>query len=336
MNEPGANKVESGEMSMASANRHVRGETVSVLIATRDRPQLLPRAIESAFAAGRDVEVIVVDDASVSDETERVCRKYERVKYLRALRNQRLGGARNIGLVASRGAYITFLDDDDARLPGSIDLQREALRQNPEAGMVYAPVLLEAADGTLSGEQYPAERPEGDVFWRLMERNFVPCPAAMFRRQSLFTVGLPEDSTPGIEDWDYWLRISELSPVIALSLPVAIYRKANPRSGQFTSDAASLVRLVTSTYITKWRKLPRVAEASRRQRERAWRVFSFNMATHLVWEAGRALNHGETSAALRNLWTALTLHPFATFKRVGAPSNALFAARSVRRLFGRT
>lgn len=336
MSEPGANKIESGKMSVARANQHVRGETVSVLIATRDRPQLLPRAIESAFAAGSDVEVIVVDDASVSDETEQVCRRYDGVKYLRALRNQRLGGARNIGLVASRGAYITFLDDDDARLPGSIDLQREALQRNPKAGMVYAPALLESADGMLSGEKYPEDCPVGDIFWALMERNFVPCPSAMFRRQSLFTVGLPEDSTPGIEDWDYWLRISELSPVVALNLPVAIYRKATPRSGQFTSNAASLVSLITSTYITKWQKLPCAAQASRRQREHAWRVFSFNMATHLVWEAGRALKHGETSAAMRNLWTAMTLHPVATFKRVGAPSNALFAARRFRRLLSRT
>ena len=102
----------------------------SIIIATHSRPDLLPRAVESARAAGVDVEVIVIDDAS-TDETAGVCRALKGIKYLRAERNQRVAGARNIGLVASQGKYISFLDDDDTRLPGSLDLQIELLEQNP-------------------------------------------------------------------------------------------------------------------------------------------------------------------------------------------------------------
>jgi glycosyltransferase involved in cell wall biosynthesis len=47
--------------------------TVSVIITTHDRPDRLPRAVASAFGAGSDPEVVVVDDAS-ADETARVCR----------------------------------------------------------------------------------------------------------------------------------------------------------------------------------------------------------------------------------------------------------------------
>ena len=72
----------------------------SIIIATHSRPQLLPRAVESALAAGVDVEVIVIDDAS-TDETAAVCRALKGIKYLRVERNQRVAGARNIGLVAS-------------------------------------------------------------------------------------------------------------------------------------------------------------------------------------------------------------------------------------------
>jgi len=98
----------------------------SIIIATHDRPQLLPRAVESAHAAGTDVEIVVVDDAS-TDETARVCQTLSGIKYVRTERNQRVAGARNIGLVASRGEYISFLDDDDTRLPDSLDAQIEAL-----------------------------------------------------------------------------------------------------------------------------------------------------------------------------------------------------------------
>lgn len=43
------------------------------IIPTHSRPHMLPRAVESAQAAGTDVEIIVVDDAS-TDETAVVCR----------------------------------------------------------------------------------------------------------------------------------------------------------------------------------------------------------------------------------------------------------------------
>ena len=98
----------------------------SIIITTHNRPKLLRRAVESAFAAGTNLEVIVVDDAS-TDETARVCRDLPRIKYVRVERNQRVAGARNLGLLASSGQYITFLDDDDVRFPGSLDRQIKLL-----------------------------------------------------------------------------------------------------------------------------------------------------------------------------------------------------------------
>ena len=105
---------------------------VSVIIPTHDRPARLPQAVASARAAGRDVQIIVVDDAS-SDETANVCRMLAGIHYVRVERNQGVAGARNIGLIASRGEFITFLDDDDLRLPKSLDDQIELLSKSPAA-----------------------------------------------------------------------------------------------------------------------------------------------------------------------------------------------------------
>src|SRR5262245_35276375 len=99
---------------------------VSIIITTHNRPAILPRAIESARAAGRNVEIVVVDDASC-DETATVCQSINGIKYVRIDRNQGVAGARNVGLVASSGEYLNFLDDDDLRLPGSIDQQLRLL-----------------------------------------------------------------------------------------------------------------------------------------------------------------------------------------------------------------
>src|SRR3954470_23631066 len=107
---------------------------VSVIITTHNRPHMLARAIESAREASQgDVEVVVVDDAS-SDETASVCRSISDINYVRVERNQGVAGARNLGILASHGAYLSFLDDDDLRLPGSLDRQVEALAPFPESG----------------------------------------------------------------------------------------------------------------------------------------------------------------------------------------------------------
>src|SRR5262249_23128053 len=104
---------------------------ISLIITTRSRPNLLPRAVESAKKAGTDVEIIVVDDAS-TDETSEVCKRLSGIKYVRIDRNQGLGGARNIGILASSCEYISFLDDDDVRLPGSLDAQLALLKANKD------------------------------------------------------------------------------------------------------------------------------------------------------------------------------------------------------------
>src|SRR3712207_3517985 len=134
---------------------------VSVIIPTHNRAHLLERAVKSARAAGRDVEVIIVDDAS-TDETPQLCRSFAGVRYVRAERNQKLGGARNLGILASTSDHISFLDDDDLKLPGSLDIQLEALMRNPAAGLVYGQALLGDQDCVPTGNLYPEPCPQGD------------------------------------------------------------------------------------------------------------------------------------------------------------------------------
>src|SRR2546423_15429498 len=106
---------------------------VSVIIPTRNRCALLPRAIESARRAGSSVEIVVVDDAS-EDQTPEVCRGVADIRYLRARSRLGIGGARNVGLAARTSEYTTFLDADDPRLPRSIDAQGQLLAGRPPAG----------------------------------------------------------------------------------------------------------------------------------------------------------------------------------------------------------
>lgn len=279
----------------------------SIIITTHNRPHCLPRAVASAQEAGEDVEIVVVDDGSV-DETAELCSNLGDINYVRLERNQRVAGARNVGLLASTGEYITFLDDDDARLPGSLNAQVEILARTPEAMMIYGQALTEDPDGE-EHEPYPSPCPTGDLFWQLVTRNFIPCGSVVFRRAGLSTLGLLDDSIPGVDDWDLWVRISEIYPIIGTQLPVTIWRRSTPVSKQGSSGAARLVAQSVHQFREVWMNLPRARNASRKTRQVAWKQFSQNMAEHLIWQSVRSFRHRDLQQPLTNLAIIPRLHP---------------------------
>ncbi len=279
----------------------------SIIIATHNRPHLLPRAVNSARASGTDVEIVVVDDAS-SDGTAEICKALSNINYARIERNQGVAGARNIGLVASSGEYISFLDDDDVRLADSLDEQIAILEKEPLAGLIYGQAIPEDHAGK-QHNPYPFDCPQGDIFWELLSHYFIPCCSAVFLRSSLSRVGMLDDSMAGVDDWDLWVRIAEIYPVIAVEKPSLIWRRSTPASKQGTSQAAQLVSRGVRQFRQCWMKLPRATAAATKTRREAWRSFSENMAEHLIWESGRALRFREIRQACKNLSLLPRLHP---------------------------
>jgi glycosyltransferase involved in cell wall biosynthesis len=94
---------------------------ISVIVPTRDRPEGLARALASVLEQTcEDVEVVVVDDGSAPPARERVTpatlADEPRLRWLALPRRARGHGApfaRNTGVAAARGRYLTMLDDDD-------------------------------------------------------------------------------------------------------------------------------------------------------------------------------------------------------------------------------
>ena len=302
-------------------------QQVSIIIPTRNRCALLPRAIDSALQAGTDVEIVVVDDAS-EDETAAVCRQWIDsgcVRYVRARRRLGVAGARNVGLISSSAPYISFLDDDDRRLPGTLDIQIEHLEREPDAGMVYGRALYGDEDCKATREFYPQDCPQGDVFWKLLQSNFIPCPTVVFRRACLSRVGLLEEEAPGIEDWDLWVRIAELYPVLATCRPVAIWRRGTPASGQFTSRSESLHREARRLHHDNWLRLPRAIESGPGRRRQAAREFADHASQQFVWEAGASLKSKHFSAFARIALAGVRMYP------VGV-CNKVFSSTTLRSL----
>lgn len=279
----------------------------SVIIPTHNRPELLPRAIESAQLAGRDLEIVVVDDAS-TDHTASVCQSLKNIKYVRVDRNQGVAGARNVGLLHSEGEFVTFLDDDDLRLPGSIDLQARALAENPEAAFVCGGIILADQNYEPTGEITHPRHPSGDVFWHVLEFDFPAMGlSTLIRKECLLRVGLLRPHLIGIDDWDLLARLAEIYPAIVIPEAVGLYRYPTPHSAQGSSRATLLYRVAQH----QWELfgLPRALTASKKLRRAVRRQATTRIADTLLWNAARMLSKGEWGPAAESAGIALRLRP---------------------------
>ena len=281
---------------------------VSVIIPTHSRPHLLPESVESAQRAGTDVEVIVVDDAS-TDCTSEVCRALEGIKYVRLEHNQGVAGARNVGILASTAEYIAFLDDDDLRLPGSLDLQLKVLEGDGDAGFVCGSVLYADQEGRLTGEVASPKMPGGDVFWEVLGWNYFLLPVAVVIRKScFFRIGLLDARLSGIDDWDLWVRLAEIFPLAVLNQPVGVYRKPSPFSGQ-GSSALGPHLLRAADQQLEHLKLPRALDASPERRRKVRKESINRFADTMLWNAAERLPEGAYRFAMTNVIGALRLNP---------------------------
>ncbi len=285
--------------------------SVSVVITTHNRARLLPRAIESAQNAGPDLEVIVVDDCS-TDETPDVCANIRRIRYVRLSSNQGLAAARNVGIAESRSEFIAFLDDDDLRLPGSLDKQLHALRADNAFAFCYGQVLIGDAQRQLpTGEIYPLDCPRGDLFWDLLEYNFIPMPSVVARKSSLQRENGFNTTLHLIEDWDMWLRLSERSLVAAIAEPVAVYRKAVAESDQMCSNSAALCKQAARVQQMALER-PRAQSSPAAKRRQARRKFRARTHQMLMTEAANLINEGNNTSARATIKDAFRLRPFRT------------------------
>ena len=280
----------------------------SVIIPTYARPDRLGCAVESARHAGTGLEIIVVDDAS-TDETASVCKKLTGIKYIRLDRNQGVAGARNVGILASSGKYVAFLDDDDLRLPGSIDVQVKALEADARAGFVCGAMLMADQNYQATGEVFLPRQTSGDVFWELMELDFPVMPlSTLIRKECFLRVGLLNPRLGGIDDWDVFVRIAELYSVLIINEPIGLYRQPTPSSAQ-GSSAQGTQLLRAARHQLDLMKLPRAQAATQSQRRAIRRKTLNRIADTLLWSAARRFPEKEFGFVCRNTLTAMRLSP---------------------------
>lgn len=120
-------------------------ELVSVVITTYNRVNELKRAIKSVVQQSyKNLEIIVVDDNvdnSISEKVKSIVEAFNDKRIILKKNEKNLGGAisRNVGIQASKGNYVAFLDDDDEYLPTKIEKQLKLFKEsnNEKLALVY-------------------------------------------------------------------------------------------------------------------------------------------------------------------------------------------------------
>ena len=207
----------------AEDRSHLDDRSVSVVIATRDRPQLLRRALASVVTQehASAMEVVLVFDRSEPDPSLELDDPHRRVIVTPNGRSPGLAGARNSGIDKASNAWIAFCDDDDEWLPGKLGAQFEALGRTPAARAACCGTMIRYRGADTVRIPDPA-RVTFDGF--LDDRMTEVHPSGwMVHRQTLADrIGLVDENIPGsyAEDYDLFLRTARVCPVAVATEPL--------------------------------------------------------------------------------------------------------------------
>ncbi len=198
-------------------------ELVSIVLPVYNGERFLRESIESVCSQTyKNWELIIVDDCS-SDMTPEICKEYaekdQRIKYYRNEKNLKLPGNLNRGFQLTSGNYLTWTSDDNKYRPEAIKRMVQALKEIPEAGLVYASyqvideddniILIEQAD-MLGINQITGANVVGACF--------------MFTREAYVKTGEYDETLFLVEDFAYWQRMMACTKTITISDVLYDYR----------------------------------------------------------------------------------------------------------------
>lgn len=254
---------------------------VSLIVRTKNRPTLLLRALRSiSEQTYRPIEVVLVNDGGVPLDTVAL----EAALADLQLQHHRLdtshgrAHAANVGIRLARGAYIGFLDDDDALLPDHVE-SLWSLLASDGARVAYANVEMVTQVYEPESESYIDIQKaifDGEFSYaQLLIANFIPFNALLFDATVLRSMQGLDESFELYEDWDLLIRIAREHPFSHLRRVTARYHQWSEelqinRSSSERMHAASLHiigkhrDLITPEVILQYRDLRNAHDAGMR------------------------------------------------------------------------
>ncbi|HBR25933.1 MAG TPA: glycosyltransferase, partial [Rhizobiales bacterium] len=221
------------------------GPLVSVILPTRDRPTLLPRALVSVLLQRYERwQLVVVDDGAKSDAKSALADiDDDRITLVKGPRKG-LGAARNAGLKKARGAVVCYLDDDNVMHPNWLQAVAYVFAARKDVAVAYGVTLAEHRIPDVLDQQgwWPS-------LWQLpwsreiaLEQN--PADAgALAHRRRLKEARFDESLSTG-EDWDLLIRLAAKREALAVpALSHAYSLEGEDRMSREASHRAGLEKI---------------------------------------------------------------------------------------------
>lgn len=179
---------------------------VSIFMTTKDRADLLPRALKSALnQTYQNIEIYIIDDGS-SDNTWEVLEEYKkkdsRIKQI--LKNEISLGAnpsRNKIIPLMSGFFATELADDDEFLPEHIELMVN--NYDPKFAFMITNIIVILDEN----KKVLYERAKEVFSVKDMLDNCLVCPYAFTQRQRFIDAGLFDEKLKAAQDYDMYFRL---------------------------------------------------------------------------------------------------------------------------------
>jgi glycosyltransferase involved in cell wall biosynthesis len=270
---------------------------VSVIIPTFNRWSYLQMTIDSVLAQTYPhIEIIVVDDGS-TDQTAEGLQSYS--SRIRVIRQTNQGGtaARNTGINAATGDYLTFLDHDDLMLPTKLEQQVALLETHPEFGAAHCRWEYIDPQGNVLDRIGPL--PVGNLYMTLVLGCFLWSGAPIVRRHYFEQIG-GFDTSIWSSDWDMWLRLSKVDCIFGCVQEILGSYRIMPDSTMSDVNRTETmdIRLLDKAFADPT-QVPRAILAVQDEAYAIWRFWLSRR-----YYATNAPEDGE-----RNLAEALRLHP---------------------------
>lgn len=208
---------------------------VSVVITTYKRePAIIQQAIDSVVRQTyENIEVILVDDNGFGTDYQQNNEEYfarqDKVRYIPNKTNQGAQYSRNVGILASKGEYVAFLDDDDWWAKEKIEKQM-AVFKDPQIGLVFCNGVIVKENENDLKEQYRDSGPRS-YFGRLIDYDMMltdDCVGStsqvLIRKECFTKVGLFDYEMKARQDYEMWIRISKEFKLWGIDEPLFYHR----------------------------------------------------------------------------------------------------------------
>jgi glycosyltransferase involved in cell wall biosynthesis len=197
---------------------------VSVVLPTHNMARFLGEALQTVLSQTYPhLEVHVIDDGSTDDPRAAISGYLSDPRVIfHSIPQSGQGKAKNVGIRASKGQFIAFIDADDLWTLDKLEKQLP-LFVRPEIGVVYSDFERVDINGAPL-ETFRGPVHEGRITAQLLIENFVTGMASIVRRECFDAVGLLDETIPMGIDYDLWLRISTKFEFVYLDHVTYLYR----------------------------------------------------------------------------------------------------------------